>query len=293
MRSFFFAISLCCFIVCLSLLERQLFKANRGFCLHVIEAPIPPHPDSNPPMPFPQELFDQPFYFLGKGAQSFVFESQDHKAVLKFYRFPSHLRRFRWAGHPLGYLFSSSRKNTKEYNMRRFELSFHSYSLAAGPLVDETAILYAHLQPTETLNQKAHLIDRLGRHYMLPLDSVAFLVQKKGVPFQTQFKEALKQKNEQLCKEMIDELVALIQRRSAHLITDLDNMDNDNYGWLDGRAIHLDVGRFQEDELLCSPEKRREEVLRITHPFTSYLREVSPELHAYFLTALPQSLRPE
>ncbi len=273
----------CLFVFFVSMLDRRLFKANHGFCLHVIEAPIPSLPDPNPMQSFPQELFNQPFHYLGKGAQSFVFESQDGKAVLKFYRFPSHLRRFPWTHHPLGYLFSSSRKNIKEYNLRRLELSFHSFYLAANPLIDETAVLYVHLQPTNELHQKAHLIDQLGVHYDLPLDSVAFLVQKRGVSFLTLFKEELAKNNHEKCKQMLDGLIDVIRRRCAHNISDLDNMDNDNYGWLDGRAIHLDIGRFQEKESLSDPRMTQEEIMRIAHPLLTYLQATSPELHLYFL----------
>ncbi|MGH2612260.1 MAG: hypothetical protein ACRDFB_04335, partial [Rhabdochlamydiaceae bacterium] len=232
---------------------------------------------------FPRELFQQPFYYLGKGAQSFVFESADHQTVLKFYRFPSHLRRFSWTHHPLGYLFSSSRKNIKEHNLRRLELSFHSFFLAAQPLVNETAVLYVNLQPTVELHQKVHLVDRLGVHYDLPLDSVAFVVQKKGVSFLPKFKEELAQKNHDTCKQMLDGLIDVIRRRCEHNISDLDNMDNDNYGWLHHQAIHLDVGRFQEKECLSDPLKTQEEILRVTHPLTTYLLRAAPELHTYFL----------
>jgi hypothetical protein len=81
---------------------------------------------------------------------------------------------------------------------------------------------------------------------------------------------------------MLDSLITTIRNRCAHNISDLDNMDNDNYGWLDGRAIHLDIGRFQEKD----PLNPQEEILRITHPLTTYLLEAAPDLHAYFLAAV-------
>jgi hypothetical protein len=271
------------FIVFVSILDRRLFKESQGFCLHIIEAPIPSTLDPNPSLPFPKELFAQPFRYLGKGAQSFVFESSDQTAVLKFYRFPSHLRRFPWTRHPFGYLFSSTRQNIKEYNLRRLKLSFHSFFLAAHSLQDETGVLYAHLQPTQTLNQKVQLIDKLGAQYDLSLDSVAFVVQKKGVSFLPRFKEQLTLLHKEECKHMLKSLVSMIQNRCMHNISDLDNMDNDNYGWLENRAIHLDIGRFQEKELANNPLKIREEILRVTHPLMTHLSEAEPALHAYFL----------
>lgn len=275
------------FIFFVSVLDRHLLKANHGFSLHVIEAPIPPLSDENPNLSFPRELFDQTFHYLGRGAQSFVFESEDKSAVIKFYRFPSHMRRFPWTHHPLGYLFSSSRKNIKEYNLRRLELSFHSFFLSAEPLIKETGVLYVHLKPTDNLQQKVRLMDRLGYRYDLPLDSMAFVIQKRGISFFARLKEEMARGNQQECKHMIDGLIALIQSRSAHKITDLDNMEHDNYGWLSGQAIHLDIGRFQEKESINSLD----EILRVTTPLEIYLSKTSPELHAYFQCSVNASSR--
>ncbi len=268
------------FIALICIADRKFFKESHGFSLHVIESPHLTLKDPSPSLSFPQELFAQPFHYLAKGAQSFVFESQDKTTVIKFYRFPSHLRRFPWAHHPLGYLLSASRQTIKEHNVERLELSFHSFFLAEKHLERETAVLYVHNLPTKTLHQKVHLVDRLGFHYHLPLDPLAFVVQKRGVPFLPRFKELLSSGNVAECKEMLTSLIDVIQRRCALKITDLDNMDNDNYGWLEGRAIHLDIGRFQE----CDSINTKDEILRITHPLTSYLEAASPELHSYFLT---------
>lgn len=263
------------FIAFVAFFDRTVWKANHGFSLHVIEAPLAEGQDLD--LVFPRDLFSEPFHYLGRGAQVFVFESRDH--VLKFYRFPSHLRRFPWAHHPFGYLFSSARKKIKEHNLKRLALSFHSFYLAAKFLPKETGALYVHLHPTSHLAQKVHLIDKLGSHYELPLDGVVFVVQKKGVSFLPAFQEQLSAGHLDACKAMLQSLIEVISSRCAHGITDLDNMDNDNYGWQDGRALHLDIGRFQEKEGL----NRQEEILRVAGPLTSYLERVSPELHADFL----------
>jgi hypothetical protein len=275
------------FIFLVGLFDRRCLKSNNGFSLHVIEAPFPALPDPNSSLPFPKELFDKPFHYLGKGAQSFVFESEDKQTVLKFYRFPSHLRRFPWVHHPLGYLFSTERKKIKEYNLKRLELSFHSFYLAAEPLIHETGVLYVHLQPTDNLQQKVHLIDRVGTHHNLPLDSLVFVVQKRGVSFLPLFKEELAKGNKERCKQMIDSLIDLIHRRCSHQITDLDNMEHDNYGWLDGKAIHLDIGRFHETDALNAEV----EIARVAEPLTNFLAKASTELHDYFECSVKASSR--
>lgn len=264
-------------------MDRRSWKASHGFCLHVIEAPIPSLPDPNPTMPFPKDLLSQPFSYLGKGAQSFVFESADKTTVLKFYRYPSRLRRFPWTRHPFGYFFPSFYQSMKERGLKQLKLSFHSFFLAASPLQEETRVIYVHLQPTSHLCHTVHLIDRIGVHYELPMDSIAFVVQEKGVSFLPTFKQKLSEGDHRECKHMLDSLISVIVRRCKHNITDLDNMDNDNYGWLRHQAIHLDIGRFQEKENLSDPLETRKEILRVTAPLTSELEQTSPELYAYFI----------
>lgn len=273
-------------IILLSVVDRRLSKASHGFCLHVIEAPIPGLPDRDLATPFPRELFSEPFYYLGRGAQSFVFESSDGSTVLKFYRYPSHLRRFCWIHHPFGYIFSQKRKQIKEHNIERLRLSFHSFFLAARSLRDETGVLYAHLQPTSHLEQKVQLIDKIGAVHTVSLDSVAFIVQKKGKPFLTVFKQELSKGNLDQCRLMIDSLIDMIMKRCHHRITDLDDMKHDNYGWLHQQAIHLDIGRFQEKESLKDPSEVREEILRVASPLLDYLSQTSPELHSHFLSKI-------
>lgn len=274
--------SLLLFVSLLGVFDRKLWRANHGFCLSIIEAPLPQLSEIHPQLTFPQEIFTQPFHYLGRGAQSFVFESKDRKTVLKFYRFPSHLRRFPWTHHPLGYLFSSNRQKIKAYNIKKLQLSFHSFALAENPLSTETGVLYVHLRPTSTLCQKVHLIDHLGSHYHIPLDSIAFVVQKKGTPFLSAFQEASYEKQ----KTMLASLIQLIVNRCQHRITDLDNMDNDNYGWSGSEAIHLDIGRFQEKTDL----QTKDEILRVTHPLIDYLAANSPELHDFYLKRIDSSI---
>ena len=266
-------IALTVFCCLLGALDRRLWKANHGFSLSIIETSMPLKQSLK--MTAPQEIFKQSFYYLGRGSQSFVFESEDKKTVLKFYRFPSHLRKIPWAHHPFGYLFSSKRQKIKAYNLKKLHLSLHSFCLAAEPLSKETGVLYVHLAPTSELCQKVHLIDRRGSHYYLPLDPLTFIIQKKGAPFLSVFKTA----TQEMQKQMLDSLIMLIAKRCEYNITDLDNMDNDNYGWGNNEAMHLDIGRFQEKADLNA----KDEILRITHPLIRYLADNHLELHAFYL----------
>jgi hypothetical protein len=274
-----FLTSLALFVLLLTRVDRLFYKASKGFCLHFVDVPLTHNPAWDTTTPFPSSIFDQPFFYLDKGAQSFVFESQDQNYVVKLYKFPSHMRRFGWLNHPIGYLLSPKRRAIKAHNEKRFLLSYNSYFLAHEQLLQETAALYLHLNPTTHLKKSIRLVDHTGYTYTLPLDHLGFVVQRKGTPFVPLLLSTIQQREIETAKKMIDGLVELILSRCSKGITDLDNLANDNYGWLEERAIHLDIGRFTRQDTI-SP---LQEVIRVTQPLSDYLEKNAPELFQHYL----------
>ncbi len=271
-----------CLLVCmLAKIDRIFFKANKGFCFHFIDRPLTDSSWETEGL-FPAHLLSQPFSYLGKGAQTFVFESQDKNYVLKFYKFPSHMRRFSWISHPFGYLFSPKRIALKEHNEKRFALSYMSYFLAFQQLQKESGVVYVHLHPTTHLRQTIQLKDKTGNTYQIPCDEIGFVLQRKGVPFVPLLQSALADSRIETAQQMIDSLLQLIVSRCSKGITDLDNMDHDNYGWSEGQAMHLDIGRFMINEEVKKPSVYQQEVVRVTSPLADYLQKKSPELFRYY-----------
>jgi hypothetical protein len=276
------------FIALVCITDRFLWKLNHGFSVHIIEAPIPPLEENSSSLPFPKSALQQPFYYLSKGSQCFVFESKDHSIVIKFYRFPSHMRRFPWSHHPLGYLFSKHRKKIQDYNIKKFKLTMHSFLLAEKKLSHQTGVIYTHLQPTHHINHSIQIIDSLGYSYQIPLDPVVFVIQRKGACFLSLFKDRLRANDIVSCKQMILSLIELLKQRCLKGISDLDHMDNGNYGWLEERAIHLDIGRFQEETELEKAENIQKEMERITAPVGHLLMDTNPTLYQYYLDLIEQ-----
>ncbi len=274
--------SLAVFILLLAKVDRLCLKAAHGFCLHVIDVPIAPNASWQTSEPFPAKIFEQPFIYLDKGAQNFVFESQDQNYVLKFYRFPSRLRRFSWVSHPFGFLVPSKTLKAETHSQSRVQFAYNSYFLAHHYLKQETGVEYIHLNPSSDLGQKIHLRDRTGRVYQLPADNIGFVVQKKGKPFLPLLSSAIENDQTDTAQQMIKSLLQLIVSRCSKGITDLDNMDNDNYGWAENQAIHLDIGRFVQNEEMKKPSICHQEVIRVTSPLADYLKKNSPELFQYY-----------
>jgi hypothetical protein len=278
----FFFSSLAAFILLLAKVDRRCLKAAHGFCLHVIDVPLAPNASWQTSEPLPAKIFEQPFIYLDKGAQNFVFESQDQNYVLKFYRFPSRLRRFSWVSHPFGFLLPSKTLQAKTHSQSRVQFAYNSYFLAHHYLKQETGVAYIHLNCTPNLGQKIHLRDRTGRVYQLPAGNIGFVLQKKGKPFLPLLSSAIKNHQTETAQRMIKSLIQLIVSRCSKGITDLDNMDNDNYGWAENHALHLDIGRFVQNEEMKKPSVYYQEVIRVTSPLADYLKKKSPELFQYY-----------
>jgi hypothetical protein len=231
----------------------------------------------------PDHLLDQTFSYLGKGGQVYVFESEDGKYVLKFNRFPARMRRFGWLCHPLGYIFSPKRiAAEKQNNIKKIARSYLSFFLAYQYLQEETGVVYVHLHPTTHLQKKIHLRDRTGNRYQVSADNMGFVLQRKGKPFIPMLKSSLEQGQTETAQRMIDSLFQVILSRCSKGIIDRDTMQYDNYGWLEGRAIHLDIGRFTQKDKVKEPSAYKQEVLRISSPLADYLKKDSPELFQYY-----------
>ncbi|MBS0648057.1 MAG: hypothetical protein JSS10_02390 [Verrucomicrobia bacterium] len=274
--------SLAVFILLLAKVDRLNLKAAHGFCLHAVDVPLTPNLSWQTLEPFPTKILEQTFTYLDKGAQNFVFESEDQNYVLKFYRFPSRLRQFSFVSHPFSFLVPSKTAEAKSYSERRVQFSYNSYFLASRYLKQETGVIYVHLNPTPDLDPKVRLKDRAGHFYELPLANIGFVLQKKGQPFLPLLKSRIQHQQIHLAEQMIDSLIHLIVSRCSRGITDLDNMANDNYGWAEDHAVHLDIGRFVPHEEMKKISVYRQEVIRVTSPLARYLKKNSPELSQYY-----------
>lgn len=281
MKKRFFVLSLLLFCAALALLDRRFLKANDGFCIRNIYGKVPadcPVYASAPP-PEWQEICSHSFHYLDKGHQSYVFASDDGKYVLKFYRFPSHLRPFPWANHPFS-AFSKKRQEIKEYNLQKLEESFTSFLLAFRELPSETGLLMLHLQPTSTLHKKIRLVDQLGASYSVNLDQVVFLLQKRAELIFPRLNELLQKQEQEKISAIISQIIQLIADRCKKGIVDRDAILEKNYGLLGMRAIEIDVGRFALDAKVKA--RAREEVEKITFPLKAWCQEKDKRLLQFY-----------
>ena len=174
-------------------------------------------------------ILDQPFRFLGKGRQSFVFESEDRMTVLKF--FNKKYFQIPW------YAFAFPKERIKRGQREFFYLN--SYKIAEKFFSRETAMLYLHTGKTKGLPH-VKLTDRASRSFHLNLNDIPFVLQRKGEPLYAALEAIYKKEGAEGVLPVLDAFLGLIANRIAMGIGDTDHDVEHNFGFLDGKPFHID-----------------------------------------------------
>lgn len=278
---YLFLSSILLFATVLFQLDRHFLKQNDGFCLRTILGQVPFQEQWEIESPLShevQETLKQPFHYLAKGHQSYVFASEDGKHVIKFYRFPSHMRIFPWLNHPLSYHFSHDRQKIMAYNQEKLDLSFNSYKIAFEELQNETGIEWAHLNRTSMGHSTIHLIDRTGNHYHVPLDQLSCVVQKRFTLIFDTLETMRSNHDKKGVQAVVSSLLNCIADRCREGIVDNDPVLGKNYGWDGSRVVYIDIGRFVHADCSKKLLDAKEQALQITPILADWLQGYDEEL---------------
>ena len=214
--------------------------AHQSFAVKEISSSLPPHEkwETSPPDEKMQEqllkIFSEPLKFLGEGAQSYAFVSADGKYVVKFFK----MRRFTPSFADLLCPHVVRRR------LRNLNWVFNGYKAAYDHFRLDTGLVFIHLAKTQGLNLNAILLDEKGKPCTINLDSTEFVVQEKAEHLFVYLRKLYLEGKEKEARAAIAEVFKLIERRIALGYADRDKGVSFNYGFVNGRAIHLDVGRL-------------------------------------------------
>lgn len=233
-----------------------------------------------------EKALSQPYVYFSKGAQAFVFLSQDEEYVIKFFKqrlftpskwlnllpLPTWLKRYR------------NKRNWKRQD--KYERDFASYKMAFEELKDQTAVFYVHLNLSHDLKRTLTIIDKLGIAHQLDLDSMDFILQKKAVRVHEHISFLMNQHEEEKAKEAISQVFQLILTRCKKGYKDRDPSIETNCGFINGGAIKIDVGRLERCQAMTHPSIYMQELESITAPFKSWIAYYYPNLIPAFDTQM-------
>ena len=241
-------------------IDRIYFKRNHSFNIRFLYSSLPTNPEWDLPSPSQEEsasldkILDQKFHYLAKGCHCYAFISENGNYVIKFHRYASHMRQFPWLNHPFAYHFDEARKKIKEHNFSRLHENFLSYKKSYEDLLEETGILLLHINRTDYLHKSVTLVDATQAQYQVPLDQVTFILQHKADLIYPTLDRLTKEQKTEEAKKVVSQIVDLIATCCKKGYVDKDPVLYRNYGLLESRAIHIDVGDLVQDESIKSEE---------------------------------------
>ena len=292
----FSSIGLAC-IVLLTALLLQTVKMNsrlqdmarpsKLFSPSLIETDIPHRDDwevnlSQDHHSFFYTVSQQPLYWIGKGMQVVVFQTQDEKYVVKFFQ----MNRLR---NPvsksfLKKLFHVEAAEHEKNRISHREELFFSSKFCFEELSEETGIVYVHLNRTQDRLYGVKLIDKFGQSHRIRADNASFVVQKKGtyiVPTLTHLMDTNKIDE---AKARIDQIISLLQSLAEKGYVDGDDalIRNNNMGFTEDRAIYIDTGHLHKQENMNVYGRMLYEFQIRLEPLQKWLNVAYPELGEYY-----------
>lgn len=279
----------------LILLQRFCHQQTDGFSRYKISSNLTFQPEWETPRLSLREqeslskILNQPYRYLAKGAQSYVFLSDDGKYVLKFFRI-YHLQPPFWVTHLRWPWFLQSYKMDKILKkLDELHKDFASYKIAHDELKEETGIVYLHLNKTDYLKQTLTFYDKIGIKHQVALDQMEFLVQKRAELVYPALAKMVESEGLENAKEALSQLVSLLCLRCQKGIHDKDPDLNTNFGFIGHTPLQIDVGRFRiENGNLQEQMVDRNEIIRITDNLNQWLRSRYPELSGHLETTIAQ-----
>ena len=224
-------------------------------------------------------ILSQPFFYLNRGAQCFVFESQDHKYVMKIFHEsrPSTLVS-KWKQK-----IKIQKNSAKPQRAKR--TGFEGCLIAYRAAREETGLLYLHLYPTKNELPKARVSDPIGRVYHLSLDRYFFVIQKKADSFEeTLFKASL----EGDLSRYFQSYFSLLASRIGKGIWNEDTSLSSNFGFLGSQAIEIDFGRYVQQRRFLNSKFQEMEMKRFTNKLRTFISLHLPDELARFDRDLAQ-----
>lgn len=213
------------------------------------------------------DILDQPFRFLGAGAQSFAFLSEDGTTVLKFIK-QSRRRPLPWLAHiRIPSFLEPWRQHILEKRRRNLHNLATSFYMSHSLLSEETGVFYIHLHKNPHLREKkVTLIDNLGIAHSISIDETLFVLQEKvDLP-------------NDLTPARIEAMIDLTYRQCCKGIINTDPVFDRNVGFRGDRALLLDIGSFRKNPRLQQMGKLKEEFLIELLPLRDILSSKYPHL---------------
>lgn len=231
-------------------------------------------PLSSSEQDFVNQILSQQFTYIGKGAQSYVFGSEDGSYVIKFFKF-KHLKPS-WVVDLLPDIepFSTYKKKVAARKARKLYGVFNSYRLAYETNREESGLIFIQLNPTQE-QKEVTLVDKIGFTRNVEINSIPFIIQYKGETLRDVLSNLLKENQVETAKQRIDQVFDLYMSEYRKSIYDHDHGVMHNTGFYQNKPFHLDVGKLNSFEY--TPEFCYDDLHKVAFKIAKWTRHQFPE----------------
>ena len=271
--------SIYCILTTISSIALQKFCRSKtdGFAESKIRATLPFHEPfeiknvSSEDLDLALKALDQPYFYLGKGAQCYAFVSKDDQYVIKFFRLDRLCPSSIYTLIPLTKQLDDLRKERIARKFEELSRDFLSYKYAYEALKNPTGLIYVQLNAPSKFSKILTVYDKISVKHTIDLSEMHFLIQKKGELFYTSLEELISLNKIDEAKARLTELVEYLVFRSKLGLYDKDPDINTNFGICNNQTIQIDTGRFRYDPSRIAPDIYIADIIRITDNLHQWL----------------------
>lgn len=225
-----------------------------------------------------EKALSQDYRYLGKGCQSYVFLSQDGEYVIKFFKYQRFRPQF-WLNYFTFIPIVSDYYDAKvERKKQKLDDLFQSWKVSYEELRPETGLVYVQLNKAQGLPKDFVIYDKVGLKYVLDLNQMEFLVQKKADMLCRIITKWMAAGEKERVDALLGNLVEMVVSEYHRGLADNDHALMQNTGVFQGQPIHIDVGQFVKNDAMKDRDVYGQELFNKTYKFRKWLRKNHPEL---------------
>jgi hypothetical protein len=201
-----------------------------------------------------REAVSQPYHYLDRGKQAYVFVSQDQRYVLKFFD-----NRCLRSG-TLPFFFSISEKRCQ----KKLSRLFRGYQTARFD-PEHSGLLFLQLAP-DPLNQlHVSVTGRFGIKHEINLAEVPFALQEKAVPLRELINALLREGKVKEAKSRLHQIMDMYLEGYQKGIVDMDHNFMYNTGFVGEHPIRIDLGRLKQNDSIKDPTVYTQDLEKVFH----------------------------
>lgn len=239
------------------ILPASLKRCTHSFHISRLQVDLPEQENWKTISRVPKEevlaILSQPFTYLSRGSQAFVFASQDGKYVLKLFLFDIKDTLLNRVFH---------REEMARCANVRSAKTLDSLAMADHYFSQHTGIIYSHLNLDSDHLSSVLLRGPAWHRAWLDLNRVRFVLQVRAQPLAEPLMDAYRDNDRERFDRLIWAIDALLSERIECQIRNSDPTLFDNFGFRDEQALEIDFGNYTTNPSVDEKTRYTEQLLK-------------------------------